>query len=86
MTIIDWLSSAAAHSPRWNVFLIAEAVHRQSGRRGPFVALNCGALSPGLVESELFGHRKGTFTGATENRAGGAAARRRGRMREGRRR
>jgi transcriptional regulator with GAF, ATPase, and Fis domain len=50
--------------------LIAEAVHRMSGRPGPFVALNCGALSPSLLEAELFGHKKGTFSGATASRLG----------------
>ena len=51
--------------------LVAEAIHR-TGRRakGSFMALDCGALSDTLVESELFGYRKGAFTGAVENRAG----------------
>ncbi len=48
----------------------ARAIHELSGRRGPFIAVNCGALSPGLLESELFGHVRGAFSGATENRAG----------------
>ena len=53
----------------------AEAVHRRSGRRdGPFVALNCGAIPENLLESEIFGHMKGAFTGATENRIGAAQA------------
>jgi transcriptional regulator with GAF, ATPase, and Fis domain len=49
----------------------ARAVHRWSSRRGrAFVAINCVALSPALLESELFGHEKGAFTGATQRRAG----------------
>jgi sigma-54-specific transcriptional regulator len=51
--------------------LIARHVHKLSPRaRGPFVAVNCGAFSEGLVESELFGHERGSFTGATVARAG----------------
>jgi DNA-binding NtrC family response regulator len=52
--------------------LVAQAVHQLDAKRrhGPFVALNCGALSPGLVESELFGHRRGAFTGAERDRKG----------------
>jgi DNA-binding NtrC family response regulator len=49
---------------------IAHAVHVESGRRGAFVAVNCGALPPGLVESELFGHRKGAFSGAIADAPG----------------
>lgn len=51
----------------------AEAIHN-SGRRasGPFVALNCGAIPENLLESEIFGHVKGSFTGALENRIGAA--------------
>ncbi|MEW6751324.1 MAG: sigma-54 dependent transcriptional regulator [Candidatus Latescibacterota bacterium] len=50
---------------------IARCVHYQGPRRdGRFVAVNCGALSEGLLDSELFGHRRGAFTGATEDRAG----------------
>jgi DNA-binding NtrC family response regulator len=48
----------------------ARAVHAASGRKGPFVAVNCGAIPPHLVESELFGHRKGAFSGALADRAG----------------
>ena len=51
--------------------LIARALHEQSQRRdGPMIKLNCSAISAGLVESELFGHVKGAFTGATERRLG----------------
>ena len=51
--------------------LVARAVHSRSRRRsGPLVTVNCGALSPTLVESELFGHERGAFTGATSVRIG----------------
>ena len=53
----------------------AEAIHAESKRRrGPFVAINCGAIPENLLESELFGHVKGAFTGAVENRIGSAKA------------
>jgi transcriptional regulator with AAA-type ATPase domain len=48
----------------------ARAVHAISGRAGAFVAVNCGALPRDLVEGELFGHRKGAFSGAAEDRPG----------------
>lgn len=51
--------------------LIANAIHRRSRRSGgPFVTVNCGAIPTELIESELFGHSKGSFTGATTERIG----------------
>ena len=50
--------------------VLARAVHTLSGRTGEFVAVNCGAISPNLVESELFGHKKGAFSGAQDDRKG----------------
>ncbi|MBD3221105.1 AAA domain-containing protein [bacterium] len=51
--------------------LVAQAIHRLSDRRdGPFVSLNCGAISEGVLESELFGHVRGAFTGAVASHDG----------------
>jgi DNA-binding NtrC family response regulator len=51
--------------------LVANAIHNNSGRAGrPFIKVNCAALSPTLLESELFGHERGAFTGAVARRLG----------------
>jgi two-component system response regulator HydG len=51
--------------------LAAQAIHECSSRRGkPFIAINCGAIPPGLIEAELFGYEKGSFTGAVRAHAG----------------
>ncbi len=51
--------------------IVAEAIHQTSGREsGPFIKINCGALPETLLESEIFGHQKGAFTGAVENKPG----------------
>lgn len=51
--------------------VLAQAIHRASNRaKGPFIKVNCGALPESLLESELFGHHKGAFTGAVENKPG----------------
>ncbi len=54
--------------------VLARLIHEWSYRPGPFVAINCAALCATLVESQLFGHRKGSFTGATTDYAGAARA------------
>ncbi len=59
--------------------ILARAIHRMSRRKdGPFVSINCGALSESLIESELFGHLKGSFTGASHDRKGAFEAARGG--------
>ena len=51
--------------------LAARAIHERSPRaKGPFIAVNCGALPPNLIQSELFGHEKGSFTGAHQRKIG----------------
>jgi DNA-binding NtrC family response regulator len=49
---------------------LAKEIHRRSGRTGPFVALSCAELSPQLIESQLFGHERGAFTGASSAQSG----------------
>ena len=49
----------------------SKIIHHLSGRKhGPFIAVNCGAIPEGTIDSELFGHEKGAFTGATDKRKG----------------
>ncbi len=50
--------------------LVARAVHERSGRKGEFIAINCGAVAPDLLSSQLFGHERGAFTGASQAHAG----------------
>ena len=50
--------------------LIARHIHNHSERKGPFIAVNCGAFSESLIDAELFGHETGAFTGATQARSG----------------
>ncbi|MGF1466547.1 MAG: sigma 54-interacting transcriptional regulator [Sandaracinaceae bacterium] len=58
--------------------LLARTVHTVSGRTGPFQAINCAALPAQLIESELFGHKKGAFTGASQDKVGLVKAAHRG--------
>lgn len=58
--------------------MVAREIHAQSGRPGPFIPLNCAALPDTLIESELFGHEKGAFTGAAARRVGKIEAANRG--------
>jgi DNA-binding NtrC family response regulator len=50
--------------------VVARAIHELSGRRGPWVAVNCAAIAPTLLEAELFGHRRAAFSGALSDRLG----------------
>jgi len=50
--------------------LVARAIHEKSGRRGEFIAINCAALAPNLIEAELFGVKRGAYTGADRDREG----------------
>ena len=50
--------------------IIAQAIHKCSKKKGPFVTVNCAAIPSELLESELFGHEKGSFTGADKQRKG----------------
>ncbi|MBT8491670.1 MAG: sigma 54-interacting transcriptional regulator, partial [Deltaproteobacteria bacterium] len=50
--------------------VLARRIHERSGRRGAFLGVNCGALAPNLVESTLFGHKKGSFSGASSDHPG----------------
>ena len=58
--------------------LLARSLHALSRRPGPFVAINCGAIPPNLVEATLFGHRRGAFSGADDDRPGVVASADRG--------
>ena len=50
--------------------IVAQAIHKCSNKKGPFITVNCAAIPSELLESELFGHEKGSFTGADKQRKG----------------
>ncbi len=50
--------------------VVAQSLHRQSNQKGPFIAVNCGAIPANLIEAELFGHERGSFTGAVRSHKG----------------
>ena len=50
--------------------MVAKAIHKQSGRKRKLLAINCAAIPENLLESELFGHKEGAFTGASSNKVG----------------
>lgn len=54
--------------------LVAQTIHEQAGSHGPYVPVNCGAIPDNLMESEFFGHKKGSFSGAVRDREGYLAA------------
>ncbi|MBI5014771.1 MAG: sigma-54-dependent Fis family transcriptional regulator [Deltaproteobacteria bacterium] len=64
VTVLVWGESGTGKE------LVARRLHTLSGRKGPFVAVNCSAIPEGLMESELFGHVKGSFTGAASDKPG----------------
>lgn len=76
--MIERVAAAAKHAenvlivgdPGSGKELVAEAMHFNSGRKGKFVKMNCAAIPGDLLESELFGHKKGAYTGATSDRPG----------------
>jgi two-component system, NtrC family, response regulator HydG len=78
-TVFNWVDRVARSESTAMIYgesgtgkeLVARAIHAQSNRKdGPFIRVNCGALAEGLLDSELFGHEKGAFTGAERRRRG----------------